>query len=265
VSAVSTKRHTTRRNSMGIMTINNAQIFFHDTPGFVSHRDRGDYRRELSKASRETIALVDLTLLVVDASKKVDDRIFVSIEGLLEHALRSRGALALVLNKVDLVGKDIYLTRKKDGILELAQRTVDRIMAEDKKQKDENVDDSDADGDHGRNRSGSTDSEEAVQGRDNTRVDGQDLAAGGIKKRGRLIDRSVDGFVEVFMTSALNGKGVEDIVGMLERKARPGRWRFDRSRTSNLSEELRATEIIRESLFTHLYKELPYVIEQHTK
>lgn len=264
---------------MGIMTINNAQIFFHDTPGFVSHRDRGDYRRELSKASRETIALVDLTLLVVDASKKVDDRIFVSIEGLLEQALRSRGALALVLNKVDLVGKDIYLTRKKDGILELAQRTVDRIMAEDKKQKDENVDDSDADGDHGRNRSGSTDSEEAVQGRDNTRVDGQvktirevatkaagkDLAAGGIKKRGRLIDRSVDGFVEVFMTSALNGKGVEDIVGMLERKARPGRWRFDRSRTSNLSEELRATEIIRESLFTHLYKELPYVIEQHTK
>ena len=84
VSAVSTKRHTTRENTLGVMTVGQAQVFFHDTPGFVSHEDRDDYKPALSAASREAIAAVNLTLLLVDASKDVTKRGLRSLMGLLE-------------------------------------------------------------------------------------------------------------------------------------------------------------------------------------
>lgn len=89
VSAVSTKRHTTRENTLGVMTAGRTQVFFHDTPGFVSHEDRDDYKPALSAASREAIASVNLTLLLVDASKDVTKRGLRSLMGLLERALRS--------------------------------------------------------------------------------------------------------------------------------------------------------------------------------
>lgn len=71
------------------MTTGQTQIFFHDTPGFVSHEDRDDYKPALSAASREAIAEVNLTLLLVDASKDFAKRGLRSLTGLLESALRS--------------------------------------------------------------------------------------------------------------------------------------------------------------------------------
>lgn len=71
------------------MTVGQAQVFFYDTPGFVSHEDRDDYKPALSAASREAIAEVNLTLLLVDASKDVPKRGLKSLKGLLENALRS--------------------------------------------------------------------------------------------------------------------------------------------------------------------------------
>lgn len=255
MSAVSPKRHTTRRNAMGVMTVGNCQIFFHDTPGFVSHRDRSDYQRELSKASRETIDLVDLTLLVVDASKRIDDRIYVSIAGLLERALRSRGGLALVLNKVDLVDKSVRLVHKKDEVMDLVQRIADHISAGEKREREETT------------AVLALESEEN-KGERRRKIEGTGKAGQETviaKKRDGRAERAVDRYVRIFMVSALSGLGVEDIVKMLGQTARPGPWRFDRDKTSNLDEGRRASEIVRESLFTHLYKELPYIIEQHTK
>lgn len=98
VSAVSTKRHTTRENTLGIMTVEDAQVIFYDTPGFVSHEDRDDYKPALSAASREAIAEVNLTLLLVDASKDVTKRGLRSLMGLLERALRSGPVLFLCSN-----------------------------------------------------------------------------------------------------------------------------------------------------------------------
>ncbi|CAN0424997.1 unnamed protein product [Ectocarpus sp. 13 AM-2016] len=88
VSAVSTKRHTTRENTLGVMTVGRTQVFFHDTPGFVSHEERDDYKPTLSAESREAIAAVDLTLLLVDASKDVTKRGLRSLTGLLERVIR---------------------------------------------------------------------------------------------------------------------------------------------------------------------------------
>lgn len=70
------------------MTVGRTQVFFHDTPGFVSHEERDDYKPALSAASREAIAAVNLTLLLVDASKDVTKRGLSSLMDLLERALR---------------------------------------------------------------------------------------------------------------------------------------------------------------------------------
>lgn len=69
-------------------------MFFYDTPGFVSHEDRDDYKPALSAASREAIAEVNLTVLLVDASKDVTKRGLRSLTGLLERALRSGPAFS---------------------------------------------------------------------------------------------------------------------------------------------------------------------------
>lgn len=130
MSAVSTKRHTTRENTLGVMTVGNVQVFFHDTPGFVSHEERGDYQPALSAASREAIELVNLTLLLVDASKDVTKRGLRSLTGLLEKALRSRCELFLVLNKVDAVNPKHRLLTTTDEIMDRAQKIMDEIDRE---------------------------------------------------------------------------------------------------------------------------------------
>lgn len=86
------------------MTIGRTQVFFHDTPGFVSHEDRNDYKPALSAASREAIAAVNLTLLLVDASKDVTKRGLNSLTGLLERALRSgsKSAASVRLRSVEV-------------------------------------------------------------------------------------------------------------------------------------------------------------------
>lgn len=242
---------------MGIMTLGNAQVFFHDTPGFISHVDQGDYRRELSKAAKETVALVDVTLLVIDASKKMDERIFVSTVGLLERALRSQGGLAIVLNKVDLVHPRARLVEKKDQIMDLTQKIADGVNAG-KTERSEDPAEGNA------TPAGSEGGEDGVKAHyEKVNRTFEEVMAS--LKRDSRAERPVDRHVKVFMTSATDGHGVEGIIEMLERSARPGRWRFDRETTTNLDEGRRATEIVRESLFVHLYKELPYVIEQQTK
>lgn len=134
---MSTKRHTTRENTLGVMTVGQAQIFFHDTPGFVSHEDRDDYKPALSAASREAIAAVNLTLLLVDASKDVTKRGLRSLTGLLERALRSvffwsnnylffslsAGGLVLTLAPYGLVGFGTGRTSVRPGeVLKIIRR-----------------------------------------------------------------------------------------------------------------------------------------------
>lgn len=250
VSAVSTKRHTTRENTLGVMTVGNAQVFFHDTPGFVSHDERDDYKPALAAASREAIELVNLTLLLVDASKDVTKRGLRSLTGLLEKALRSRCELFLVLNKVDMVHPKHRLLGTTDEIMDRAQEIMDRI---DKERRDTAVTDA------------------AVQGPNGERGDtaGSGSSASSATGLGKPLfcdgGKTVDDHVTVFMVSAKTGDGVEDIVDFLVHRSRPGNWLFGRDETTNKDKRSRVLEIVRESLYKHLYKELPYQIKTQTR
>ena len=103
IAIVSNKPQTTRNRICGILTKNNIQYVFVDTPGY--HRPRtklGDYMVNVAKSS---IADVDLTILVVEPIASIGPQ----EEGLIEQ-IRSRNCPAiLAINKIDTLEKDKLL------------------------------------------------------------------------------------------------------------------------------------------------------------
>lgn len=263
VSAVSTKRHTTRENTLGVMTVGKAQIFFHDTPGFVSHKERHDYQPALSAASREAIETVNLTLLLVDASKDVAKRGLRSLTGLLEEALRSPCELFLVLNKADVVNPRHRLLETTDEIMDRAQEIMDKMD----KKKIAAITAAAAADTTAQERNIEMGSAVASDEKDYYCIskNSSSSSSAGPRRLFRDGGKTVDDHITVFMVSAKTGDGVKDIVDFLEHRARAGAWVFGRDETTNKDKRTRIQEIVREGLFKHLYKELPYQIQTHTR
>lgn len=67
VSIVSPKKQTTRDNIMGILTRDNYQLVFVDTPGL--HRSKNKLDRYMMKNVRNVVAGVDVILYVVDGTR----------------------------------------------------------------------------------------------------------------------------------------------------------------------------------------------------
>jgi len=65
-------------------------------------------------------------------------------------------------------------------------------------------------------------------------------------------------FDEIFMISALNGDGVDDLVAYLSGHMPEGPWHFPEDQVSDMTERLLAAEITREKLYLQLRQELPY-------
>ena len=103
IAIVSNKPQTTRNRICGIVTKEDTQYVFVDTPGF--HRPRtklGDY---MVNVARNSIADVDLTILVVEPIASVGPQ----EEGLLEQIKNSMCPVVLAINKIDTVEKDRLL------------------------------------------------------------------------------------------------------------------------------------------------------------
>ncbi len=99
VAAVSPRPQTTRRRQLGILTLENAQIVFMDTPGMHKpHYKLGDLMNE---AAEETLTDADVIVFMVDAAIPPDeeDRLVASRLA----ALRNSPPQILAINKVDLV------------------------------------------------------------------------------------------------------------------------------------------------------------------
>ena len=103
IAIVSAKPQTTRTQINGILTCNNTQYVFVDTPGF--HIEKSALSKHMHKSIRGAVAGVDVILLVADAIK----RPFISRE-----IAESSSDVVLCLNKVDLV-------KSKGGILTLIE------------------------------------------------------------------------------------------------------------------------------------------------
>ena len=72
-------------------------------------------------------------------------------------------------------------------------------------------------------------------------------------------------FTDIFMLSALNGDGVQDLVTFLANCVPVGPWMFPEDQISDMPQRLLAAEITREQLFLQLHQELPYATTVETE
>ena len=103
IAIVSNKPQTTRNRICGIVTREDTQFVFVDTPGYHKPRTKlGDYMVNVAKSS---IADVDLTILVVEPIPSVGPQ----EQGLIEQLQASNCPAILAINKIDTVEKEKLL------------------------------------------------------------------------------------------------------------------------------------------------------------
>ena len=104
IAIVSNKPQTTRNRICGIITRDDTQFVFVDTPGFHKPRTKlGDYMMNVTKSS---IADVDLTVLVVEPIASVGQQEQV----LIQQLQASKCPIVLAINKIDTVEKENLLS-----------------------------------------------------------------------------------------------------------------------------------------------------------
>lgn len=72
-------------------------------------------------------------------------------------------------------------------------------------------------------------------------------------------------FSDVFMISALKGKGVEDVAGWCAARMPEGRWLYPEDQAADIPMRLLAAEITREKLYLRLHDEVPYAATVETE
>lgn len=103
IAIISDKPQTTRNKILAIHTTDTEQIIFTDTPGIHKPHNRlGEY---MVRVAKESMTDTDVLLLVVDATKKIQEA-----ERGIAESLQALGIpCILVINKVDAVRKETLL------------------------------------------------------------------------------------------------------------------------------------------------------------
>lgn len=235
VAAVSRKRHTTRGEILGVRTVENTQLVFKDTPGYLtpSGAQVEKLDRDLISNAVSDLEDVDFTLLVVDAARKLREHDRNALLQLIKFAMQSKGRLdedhhdtplklqgtvidfsrpsfAVVLNKVDLV-------KPKSLLIDLAMEIGELV--------DECVVD----------HFGATPDFETLMKVSPT----------------------------TFYTSALKEVGTADLLEYLLSMATPCRqWVVEEGQSTTMDPEEQVQELIREKIYRCLHREVPHSIRQ---
>ncbi len=99
VAIVSSRPQTTRFRIMGVLTDENIQLVFTDTPGF--HRPRTKLGEKMVKEVRESISGVDAVLFVTDSEGQIRET---EIE-LLNNLKSRKIPVVLAINKIDIASR----------------------------------------------------------------------------------------------------------------------------------------------------------------
>lgn len=103
IAIVSNKPQTTRNRICGIVTKDDTQYVFVDTPGFHKPRTKlGDY---MVNVTRGSIADVDMTILMVEPIASIGPQ----EQALIEQLQASKCPVVLVINKIDTIEKSNLL------------------------------------------------------------------------------------------------------------------------------------------------------------
>lgn len=104
LAIISPKAQTTRNNIQGILTSEDAQMVFIDTPGI--HKPQHELGRSLNKNAFVALSDVDIIYYMIDATQS-----FGSGDEFVLNNLKGREApVFLLVNKTDLVAKDKLMT-----------------------------------------------------------------------------------------------------------------------------------------------------------
>ena len=100
VAIVSPKPQTTRDKILGILTTNDYQIVFEDTPGF--YKSKTELNKKMQRTARKTAEDVDVVLFVLDGHAGIDEG---DLE-LLKNLSVNGAKLIVALSKIDIMPKD---------------------------------------------------------------------------------------------------------------------------------------------------------------
>ncbi|WHH59574.1 GTPase Era [Petroclostridium sp. X23] len=103
IAIMSNKPQTTRNKVLAILSTEEYQIVFMDTPGI--HKPKNKLGEFMVKAARDTLNEVDTILFVVEADKNIGQGEL----KIIEELKGTNTPVILVINKVDLVKKDMIL------------------------------------------------------------------------------------------------------------------------------------------------------------
>ena len=113
ISIVTSKPHTTRHAILGVLTLEDAQIVFIDTPG-LENRSRRLINRAMNKAAVGALEGADIVVLVIEAGRWEE-----ADEEALQLVARAGLPCLLVVNKVDKI-------KPRDRLLPFLQETAGR-------------------------------------------------------------------------------------------------------------------------------------------
>ncbi len=100
VAIVSPKPQTTRDRILGVLTTDDYQIVFEDTPGF--YRSKTELNRKMQRTAKRTALGVDVQLFVLDIHEGVKDE---DLE-LLKSVASKEIPLIVALSKIDIMPKE---------------------------------------------------------------------------------------------------------------------------------------------------------------
>ncbi len=131
IAIISSKPQTTRNNILGILTEENMQIVFTDTPGI--HEPSSMLAEMMVKSANEAMKDTDAILFLVEPIPNVGR----TEEKIIESLKKQKAPVILIINKIDTVQKDILLsviskyTEKFDfaAVIPISARRADGIDA----------------------------------------------------------------------------------------------------------------------------------------
>lgn len=105
IAAVSAKPQTTRTKITGVITKDDIQYVFMDTPGI--HVSKNKLSEHMINTVNESIADVEIIMLVVDCTKKISE----TEKNLINKISSSGSKVILIVNKIDLLENKENLIR----------------------------------------------------------------------------------------------------------------------------------------------------------
>lgn len=105
IAIMSDKAQTTRNKIQGVMTRNDAQIIFLDTPGIHKPKHKlGDY---MMRVAKNTLSEIDAIMFMVNVNEEIGR----GDEYIMKMLKNVKTPVFLVLNKIDLVHPDALMPR----------------------------------------------------------------------------------------------------------------------------------------------------------